>query len=137
MVQLRNNALNAQQLLNNNHSDDEYSNKNYSESNSNISSDEMFEDNIMMDEEEAEDIVNKLLKQRKKPKRPLVYIENSIRTYQQKHLEKNSFNNNDELENSELYDERCQDAEIIDVKNDKNIKNAIEQIENLIKYEKP
>ncbi|CAG8512484.1 7217_t:CDS:2 [Cetraspora pellucida] len=146
--------------------DNEYSSENSSESNSNISSDEMFEDNIMMNKEEAEDIVNKLLEQRKKLKRPLVYIGNSIRTYQRKRLEskkmaigsahitdffrpnnnldqsnksskENSFNNNDKLENSESDDKRCQDAEIINNENDKNIKNAIERIENLIKYEKP
>ncbi|KAF0392152.1 hypothetical protein F8M41_010583 [Gigaspora margarita] len=39
-----------------------------------------------MDEEEAEEIIDKLneFKQKKKLKRPLVYVRNSVRTYQQK-----------------------------------------------------
>ncbi|KAF0526860.1 hypothetical protein F8M41_013975 [Gigaspora margarita] len=104
----------------------------------------MFEENTI-DEEEAEDIIDKLneFKQKKKPKRPLVYVGNSVRTYQRKCLESkkmaigsacitdffdmhNNSNQEDkssresslnnecsqilESEESDLDDERCQDA---------------------------
>ncbi|CAG8791893.1 4908_t:CDS:1, partial [Gigaspora margarita] len=38
-----------------------------------------------------------------------------------------------ELEESDLDNERCQDAEIIEFKNDENIRTTIERIGNLIK----
>ncbi|KAF0444844.1 hypothetical protein F8M41_003327 [Gigaspora margarita] len=68
---MQSNVLNAWKSIYINHNDDEYS----SENNSDISSNKMFEKNTI-DEEEAEDIIDKLnkFKQKKKPKRPFVYI---------------------------------------------------------------
>ncbi|CAG8729520.1 4446_t:CDS:2, partial [Racocetra persica] len=95
--------------------------------------------NIVMDKEEAEDIIDKLneFKQKKKPKRPLVYVGNS----KDKSSEESSLNNECsqilESEESDLDDERYQDAEINEFQNDENIRTTIERIGNLIKNKKP
>ncbi|CAG8776083.1 28077_t:CDS:2, partial [Gigaspora margarita] len=114
-----------------------------SENNSDISSNEMFEQNTI-DEEKAKDIIDKLnkFKQKKKLKRPLVYVENSKMAIGSAHItdlfdahnnsnqkdkssKKSSLNNECfqilESEESDLDDERCQDAEINEFQNDKNI----------------
>ncbi|CAG8833626.1 31775_t:CDS:2, partial [Racocetra persica] len=87
IVQMQSNALNTQKSVYINYDDDEYS----SENNSNISSNEMFEENTVMDEEEVKDIINKLnkFKQKKKPKKPLVYVEN----FKDKSSKESSLNN--------------------------------------------
>ncbi|CAG8757817.1 3287_t:CDS:2, partial [Gigaspora margarita] len=120
---MQSNASNAQKYIN--HDNDEYS----SENNSNISSNKIFEENTM-DEEEAEDIIDKLneFKQKKKPKRPLVYVGNS----EDKSSGESSLNN----ECSQILKSE-ENAEINKFQNDENIRTTIESIGNLIKNEKP
>ncbi|KAF0542519.1 hypothetical protein F8M41_004503 [Gigaspora margarita] len=107
----------------------------------------MLEETEVMNEEEAEEIFNKL---KKTPKRPLVYLENSRKCLESKKMAVGSsritdFFNKDnsdqddessegsslneshqilESEESNLDDERCQDAEIIEYKDVKNIEDT-------------
>ncbi|CAG8800201.1 44601_t:CDS:2 [Gigaspora margarita] len=126
---MQSNVSNAQKYIN--HDDDEYS----SENNSNISRDEMFEENTM-DEEEVENIIDKLneFKQKKKPKRPLVYVKNSKMAVGSARITNffDAHNNSDQEDKSS-----GENAEINKFQNDENIRTTIESIGNLIKNEKP
>ncbi|CAG8597251.1 hypothetical protein C2G38_2198236 [Gigaspora rosea] len=119
-------ALNARQSLYNSPADD----KNSSEF-SNISSDnnEMFEKIAVMNKEEAEEIINKLKKNSKKTTCLYRKFNNSDQV--DKSSEKSSLNESCQIlesEKSDLDNERCQDAEIIEYKDIKYIENTIKRI---------